>query len=164
MTNTIGNRHGSAVFTLPSDNEILITREFDAPADLVFEAWTTPDLVKRWWAGDRGEVTEAQIDLRIGGRWRWVMTANGGFEVAFSGEYLEIDRPHRLVRTEVFALIPDAEAVSTTTFDEANGVTTLRILGRYSSKEHRDAALASGMEGGLQTSLNELEELVRQAP
>jgi uncharacterized protein YndB with AHSA1/START domain len=163
MNNTIGNRHGSAVFTLPSDNEILITREFDAPADLVFEAWTTPDLVKRWWAGDRSEVTEAQIDLQIGGRWRWVMTANGGFEVAFSGEYLEIDRPRRLVRTEVFELIPDAEAVSTTTFDEANGVTTLRILGRYPSKEHRDAALVSGMEGGLQTSLNELEELVRQA-
>ena len=161
MNNTIGNRHGSAVFTLPSDDEILITREFDAPAHLVFEAWTTPDLVKRWWAGDRGVVTEAQIDLRIGGRWRWVMIANGGFEVAFSGEYLEIDRPHRLVRTEVFELIPDAEAVSTTTFDEADGVTTLRILGRYPSQDHRDAALASGMEGGLQTSLNALEELVR---
>jgi uncharacterized protein YndB with AHSA1/START domain len=162
MNDTIGNRHGSAVFTLPSDNEILITREFDAPADLVFEAWTTPDLVKRWWAGDRGVVTEAQIDLQIGGRWRWVMTANGGFEVAFSGEYLEIDPPHRLVRTEVFELIPDAEAVSTTTFDEVSGVTKLRILGRYPSQEHRDAALASGMEGGLQTSLNALEELVRQ--
>ena len=147
---------------MPSEREIVIERVFDAPRTLVFEAWTTPALVKRWWAGDRGEVTEAQIDLRIGGRWRWVMTANGGFEVAFSGEYLEIDRPHRLMRTEVFELIPDAEAVSTTTFDEANGVTTLRILGRYPSKEHRDAALASGMEGGLQTSLDELEELVRQ--
>ena len=163
MNNTIGNRHGSAIFRLPSDDEILITREFEAPADLVFAAWTTPELVKRWWAGDRGVVTEAQIDLRIGGRWRWVMTANGGFEVAFSGEYLEIDRPHRLVRTEVFELIPAAEAVSTTTFDEADRVTTLRILGRYPSKQHRDAALASGMEGGLQTSLNELEELVRRA-
>ncbi len=163
MNNTIGNRHGSAVVTLPSDNEILITRQFDAPADLVFEAWTTPDLVKRWWAGDRGEVTDAQIDLRVGGRWRWVMTANGGFPVAFSGEYLEIDRPHSFVRTEVFEMVPDAEAISTTTFDEVNGVTTLKILGRYPSQEHRDAALASGMEGGLQTSLNELEELVRQA-
>ncbi len=163
MNDTIGNRHGSAAFALPSDNKILITRDFDAPADLMFEAWTTPDLVKRWWAGDRGVVTEAQIDLQIGGRWRWVMTANGGFEVAFSGEYLEIDRPHRLVRTEVFELIPDAEAVSTTTFDESNGVTTLAILAHYPSKQHRDAALASGMEGGLQTSLNALEGLVRQA-
>jgi len=162
MTNTIGNRHGSALITLPSDLEILITREFDAPAELVFDAWTTPELVKRWWAGDRGVVTEAQIDLRIGGRWRWVMTANGGFEVAFSGEYREIDRPHRLVRTEVFEMFPDAEAVGTLTFEEANGVTTLKILALYPSHEHRDAAIASGMEGGLQTSLNELEELVRQ--
>ncbi len=119
--------------------------------------------MKRWWAGDRGEVTEAQIDLRIGGRWRWVMTANGGFEVAFSGEYLEIDRPQRLVKTEVFELVPDAEAVSTTTFDESDGTTTMKILARYPSKEHRDAAIASGMEGGLQTSFNQLEELVRQA-
>ena len=64
------------------------------------------DLVKRWWAGDRGEVTDAQIDLRVGGRWRWVMTANGGFPVAFSGEYLEIDRPHSFVRTQVFEMVP----------------------------------------------------------
>jgi uncharacterized protein YndB with AHSA1/START domain len=163
MNSSIGNRHGTAVFTLPSDNEILVTREFDAPADLVFNAWTTPDLVKRWWAGDRGQVTEAQIDLRIGGRWRWAMTANGGFEVAFSGEYREIDRPHRLVRTEVFEMFPDAEALSTITFDESNGVTTLRILGWYPTKDIRDAAIASGMEGGLQTSLDELEVLVLQA-
>jgi uncharacterized protein YndB with AHSA1/START domain len=90
------------------------------------------------------------------------MTANGGFEVAFSGEYREIDRPHRLVRTEVFELIPDTEAVSTTTFDETDGVTTMRILIGYPSQEHRDAAIASGMEGGLQTAFNQLEELVRQ--
>lgn len=163
MTNRIGNRHGSARVTLPSDDEILITRVFDAPAELVFDAWTTPGLVKRWWAGDRGEVTDAAIDLQIGGRWRWVMTAHGGFEVAFSGVFREIDRPHRLVKTEVFELVPDAEAVSTTTFDESDGVTTMRILARYPSKEHRDAAIESGMEGGVQTSFDELEELVRQA-
>jgi uncharacterized protein YndB with AHSA1/START domain len=162
MNSANGSRHGSAVFTLPSDNEILVTREFAAPADLVFEAWTTPDIVKRWWAGDRGEVTEAQIDLRIGGRWRWVMVANGGFEVAFSGEYREIERPGRIVRTEVFEMFPDAEALSTITFDQSNGVTTLRILGWYPTKDIRDAAIASGMEGGLQTSLDALEGLVLQ--
>ena len=91
-----------------------------------------------------------------------VTTANGGFEVAFKGEYLEIERPHRIVRTEVFEMVPDATSISTITFEEAGGVTTLRILARYPSQEHRDAAIASGMEGGLQTSLNELEELVRQ--
>jgi uncharacterized protein YndB with AHSA1/START domain len=163
MNSSIGNRHGTAIFTLPSDNEILVTREFDAPADLVFDAWTTPDLVKRWWAGDRGQVTEAQIDLRVGGGWRWVMTANGGFEVAFSGVYREIDRPHRLVRTEIFEMFPDAVALSTITFDESDGVTTLKILGHYPTKDIRDAAIASGMEGGLQTSLDELEMLVLQA-
>ena len=162
MNSSIGDRSGSAVITLPSDNEILVTREFDAPADLVFDAWTTPELVKRWWAGDRGEVTEAESDLRVGGRWRWVMTANGGFEVAFGGEYREIVRPHRIVRTEVFELFPDSEALSTITFDESDGITTLRILGWYPNQDIRDAALASGMEGGLQTSLDELEALVRQ--
>lgn len=161
MSNTIGNRHGSAVVALPSHDEILITRAFDAPANLVFDAWTVPDLVKRWWGGDRGEVTEAQIDLRIGGRWRWVMMANGGFEVAFTGEYREIERPHRLVRTEIFELMPDAAGESTTTFLESNGVTTLTILTRYPSQHHRDAAIASGMEGGLQVALDHLEELVR---
>jgi uncharacterized protein YndB with AHSA1/START domain len=88
------------------------------------------------------------------------MTANGGFEVAFSGEYREINRPHRLVRTEVFEMFPDVEAVGTLTFEESNGVTTLKILALYPSQEHRDTAIASGMEGGLQTSLNEMEELV----
>jgi uncharacterized protein YndB with AHSA1/START domain len=163
MNSTIGNRHGSAVVTLPSDDEILITRVFDAPAELVFDAWTTPEIVKRWWSGDRGEVTEAQIDLRIGGRWRWAMIANGGFEFAFSGEYREIDRPHRLVKTEVFELVLGAEGISTTTFEEADGVTTMKLLTRYPSQQHRDAAIASGMESGLQVALDHLEELVRPA-
>ena len=79
-----------AVVTLPADTQILITREFDAPARLVYRAWTEPELVRRWWSGDRGEVTSVDIDLRVGGTWRFVMTANAGFEVAFHGEYREI--------------------------------------------------------------------------
>jgi uncharacterized protein YndB with AHSA1/START domain len=163
MTETIDNRHGSAAVTLPRDDEILIVREFGAPAELVFEAWTVPELVKRWWAGDRGVVIEAQVDLQFGGRWRWVMSANEGFEVTFSGEFREIDRPHRMVRTEVFDLFPDAEAGSTITFEETDGVTTLTILIRYPSQDHRDAAIASGMEGGLQIAFDHLEELVRRS-
>ena len=73
---------GSAVVTLPTDTEILITREFDAPKHLVYKAYTTPDLVRRWWAGKRGEVTSCEIDLRVGGKWRYVMNAQGGFEVS----------------------------------------------------------------------------------
>jgi len=116
----------SAVVTLPSDTQILITREFDAPKHLVFKAWTTPELIKRWWSGDHGEVIIAEVDLRVGGTWRYVMTANEGFEVAFHGEFHEILPNERIVSTEVFEGMPDAHAVDTITFTEQDGRTTLR--------------------------------------
>ena len=101
---------GTAKVTLPADDQILITREFDAPRELVFKAWTTPELVARWWSGERGKVTSIDIDLRVGGKWRYVMEANeGGFEVAFHGEYSEIVPSERLVSTEVYEGIPDAD-------------------------------------------------------
>ena len=100
---------GTATVTLPTDEQILITREFDAPKHLVYKAWTTPELVKRWWSGNRGEVTLAEIDLRVGGTWRYVMVADGGFEVAFHGEYREIVPNERIVSTEVYEGMPDAE-------------------------------------------------------
>ena len=95
-------RSSTAKVTLPTDDQILITREFDAPRRLVYQAWTTPDLVKRWWSGQRGQVTIAEIDLRVGGAWRYVMTANAGFEVGFHGAYREIVPEERIVYTEVF--------------------------------------------------------------
>ena len=148
-----------AVVTLPEDTQILITREFDAPARLVYRAWTEPELVRRWWSGDRGEVTSAEIDLRVGGTWRYVMTATAGFEVAFHGEYRELVPAERVVSTEVFEGMPDAEALSTVTFTEADGRTTLRILVQHSSQEHRDMHMNSGMEEGMQESLAKLEEV-----
>src|ERR1022692_4031880 len=114
----------TAVVTLPTDTQILITREFGAPRHLVYKAWTTPELIKRWWSGDHGEVTIAEVDLRPGGTWRYVMTANGGFEVAFHGEYREIIPGERIVSTEIYEGMPDAEAVVTTTFTEKDGRTT----------------------------------------
>ena len=153
-----------AVVTLPEDTQILITREFGAPARLVYRAWTEPELVRRWWSGDRGEVTSAEIDLRVGGTWRYVMTANAGFEVAFHGEYRELVPAERVVSTEVFEGMPDAEALSTVTFTEADGRTTLRILVQHSSQEHRDMHINSGMEEGMQESLAALEEVARVAP
>lgn len=152
----------TAVVTLPADTQILITREFAAPKHLVYRACTTPELVKRWWAGDRGEVTSAEIDLRVGGRWRYVMTAHGGFEVAFHGEYREIVPNERIVNTEAFEGIPDpdeAAAQSTTTFTEKDGRTTLAILVRHKSKEYRDMHINSGMEGGMQEAMDKLEQL-----
>jgi uncharacterized protein YndB with AHSA1/START domain len=100
---------GTAEVTLPSDTQIMIRREFDAPARLVWKAYTTPELIKRWWAGERGTVTTADVDLRVAGRRRYVLMANGGFEVAFHGEYREIVANERLVSTEAFEGIPDAD-------------------------------------------------------
>jgi uncharacterized protein YndB with AHSA1/START domain len=155
---------GKAEVTLPSDTEILITREFDAPRRLVYRAWTTPELVRRWWSGHRGEMTVVEIDLRVGGRWRYVMVANGGFEVAFSGEYQEIVPGERIVHTEVFEMpgAPEPEpAVNEVTFSEVDGRTTLSLLARTPSRQVRDAILESGMEGGMQEQLDLLEELAR---
>ena len=101
MSSTTRNRHGSAVITQPSDTEIVITRVFDAPAELLFKAYTTPDLVKQWWSFGTAEWLACEVDLRVGGRWRFV-TRDEGMEVGFHGEYREIDPPHRLVSTEVF--------------------------------------------------------------
>jgi uncharacterized protein YndB with AHSA1/START domain len=150
---------GTAVVTLPSNTQILITREFDAPKHLVYKAWTTPDLVKRWWSANRGMVTLAEIDLRVGGAWRWVMMANGGFEVAFHGEYRELIPNERIVSTEVYEGMPDGEAVNTLTLTEHDGRTTLTILVQHSSQEHRDAHINSGMEGGMQEAMDLLEQV-----
>src|SRR5580700_10836612 len=136
-----------AEVSLPTDTQILITREFAAPRHLVYRAWTTPELITRWWGGQRGQVTLVEVDLRVGGRWRYVMTANGGFEVAFHGEYREIDPGTRLVSTEVFEALPDIEALSTTTFTEEDGRTTLTILVQHPNRETRDGHINSGMEG-----------------
>lgn len=156
-----GNRHGSAVVTLPSDTEILITRRFDAPAARVYRAITTPELVKRWWGFPTSEWRVCEIDLRVGGKWRYVIV-DGGMEVGFHGEYREIDAPHRMVTTEVYEGFPDAAALNVVTLDEADGVTTMRVLVQHSCQEHRDGHIASGMEGGMQVSYNRLEDLVRE--
>jgi uncharacterized protein YndB with AHSA1/START domain len=155
---------GTAKVTLPADDQILITRELDAPAELVFRALTTPELVHRWWAGERGEVTLAEIDLRVGGRWRYVMVANGGLEVAFHGEYREIVPFERIVHTEVYEGMPEGEALNTVTLEESGGRTTLRMLVQHSCREHRDAHINSGMEAGMQEAMDKLEQTARSLP
>lgn len=149
----------SATVTLPSDEEILITRHFDAPRHLVWRAYTQPDLVARWWHANRGTVDSIDIDLRVGGSWRYVMTATPGFEVAFHGEYREIVEDERIVSTEVFEGAPDAPAVSTVTFVEHDGGTRLSILVHHLTQANRDMHLHSGMEAGLQDALDLLEDL-----
>ena len=153
-----------AVVTLPTDTQILITREFDAPKHLVYKAWTTPGLVKQWWSGHRGEVTSVEIDLRVGGSWRYVMVANGGHEVAFHGTYREIVPDERIVTTEVYEGIPDpgaSAAIDTVTFTEHEGRTTLSILVQHTRREHRDKHIESGMETGMQEAMDLMEEVAR---
>jgi uncharacterized protein YndB with AHSA1/START domain len=150
----------SATVTLPGDDQILITREFNAPKRLVYRAWTTPELVQRWWSGKRGEMTIVEIDLRVGGRWRYVMVASGGFEVAFHGNYREIVPDERIVTTDVFEPMPDeAGVLDTVTFTERDGGTTLTLHSQCGSQETRDMILASGMEGGMQEQMDALEQV-----
>ena len=153
--------NGTAKLTLPTDEEILITREFDAPKHLVYRAWTTPELVMRWWSGQRGEMKVADIDLRVGGTWRYVMVATGGYEVAFHGEYREIVPDERIVTTEVYEGAPEVgePALNLVTFTEAHGRTTLDLLMRVSNQEIRDMILETGMEIGVQEQMDALEQL-----
>ena len=157
---------GTATVTLPTDEQILITRAFDAPKHLVYKAYTTPDLVRRWWSGKRGQVMSAEIDLRVGGTWRYVMVANEGFEVAFHGEYREIVPNERIVSTEVYEGAPQPEGeeqgtLNTATFTETDGRTKLTILVQCPSKEVRETIIDSGMEAGMEEAMDLLEEVAR---
>jgi uncharacterized protein YndB with AHSA1/START domain len=157
--------NGTAILTLPTEEQILITREFDAPKHLVYKAWTIPELVKRWWHANRGEVTVAEIDLRVGGKWRYVMVADNGFEVGFHGEYREVVANERIVSTEVYEGLPegvseqDAATVNTATFKEVDGRTTVTLLIQATNKISRDAIIDSGMEDGLQDALDLLQQV-----
>ena len=153
---------GAAKVTLPQDDQILITREFAAPARLVYRAFTEPQLVKRWWNAKRGEVTIAEIDLTVGGKWRYVMVTRDGSEVGFHGEFREIEANQRLVVTEVYEGAPGGDegaALNTTTFTEHDGHTTVTVLVQLPTEEVRDMILESGMEAGMQDAYDLLEEV-----
>lgn len=151
-----------ATVSLLGDKQIQITRVFDAGRHLVWRTLTEPELIKRWWGGERGTVASVEVDLRVGGTWRYVMTANGGFEVGFHGEYREIAAPERLVNTEAFEGIPDADAhaaLCTMTLTEKDGQTSLELLVEHVSQADRDLHIDSGMESGMQESYDKLEEV-----
>ena len=155
----------SAMLTLPTDEQILITREFAAPRHSVWRAWTEPELVRRWWHAKRGEVTVCEIDLSVGGTWRYVMVTHDGFEVGFHGEYREIVVDERLVTIETYEGLPedvseeDGTTINTAAFDEAEGGTRVTLLIEASSKASRDAIIETGMEDGLQDALDLAEEI-----
>jgi uncharacterized protein YndB with AHSA1/START domain len=149
----------SAILTLPADNQIRVVREFDAPRHLVYRAWTDPELVKRWWHANRGEVTLVERDLRPGGAWRQVMVTPDGFEVGFHGEYSEVVENERLVYSETYEAAPDDSGQVTITFTESAGRTTVEMLMEFTDQGVRDTVIRSGMEDGLQDALDLLEAL-----
>lgn len=157
-------RDRRAKVTLPTDEQILIEREFDAPRHLVYRAYTTPELIKRWFHAGRGKVTLVEVDLRVGGKWRYVMVAGNGSEIGFHGEYRDVVPDERIVATEIYEDLPegvseeDAATLNTTTFAEADGRTTLTIVIEAQNKVSRDAIIESGMEDGLQDALDLLEQ------
>lgn len=150
-----------ATVTAVGDTQILIEREFDAPRHLVYKAWTTPELVRRWWTAGYGEATVCEIDLRVGGKWRYVMQTTDGQEVGFHGEYREIVENERVVSTEAYEGLGDAAdehaSLNTLTLAESGGRTRMTILIEHRTREGRDGHLASGMETGLQEALSLLE-------
>ena len=158
----VQSKSGSLEVTLRGDNEIILTRTFNAPAALVFEAWTKPEHVRQWWGLRAANMTVCDIDFRVGGRWRFVTREEDGSEVAFSGEYREIEAPARIVNTEVFEMFPDNPSLITNIFEERDGKTTLTQVCEYDSKETRDMVLQSGMEFGAAESMDRLEELLER--
>jgi uncharacterized protein YndB with AHSA1/START domain len=151
----------SFVVTTPSDSEIRMTRLFDAPRQLVFEAMSKPEHVKQWWGrlGEGYSVPVCEIDLRVGGRWRFVNRHPKG-EAAFHGEYREIQPPGRIVFTEIFEDFPDAVSVVTSELTDERGKTRMTVTVDYGSKEVRDMVMASGMARGAGISYDRLEDLL----
>ncbi len=153
-------RHGSARVTTPSDREIVITRSFEAPLPLVWKAITTPVLLLRWWGPEWAPLVACDVDLRVGGSWRYVCRDTEGNELGWHGIYRAIEPNHRVVSTEVFEGFPDAESLNTMTLTHAVGVTTLETVVLHSSREHRDGHLESGMEAGMQQTFDRLDTLL----
>ena len=151
-------RSGAVTVTTPSDQEIVMSRVFDAPRERVFEAHSKCEYIKRWWG--RGNPLDCEIDFRPGGTWRFVEHAPDGNDYGFHGEYREIVAPERIVQTFEYEGMPGHVAVETLVLTEVDGNTTLTSTTRFDTKEDRDGMLGSGMEEGTNESYNQLDELL----
>ena len=157
-----GKGSGKLEVTLPSEKEILMKRVFDAPRHLVFEAMTKPEYVRRWWCCMEGfTMPVCDIDLRVGGKYRYVTRSADGQEFGFHGVFREIVPPERVVQTEIFEPFPEEETVCTMTLEERDGKTYYQCLVVHATTQGRDAHIASGMEGGANLALDRLEEVAR---
>jgi len=151
---------GESTLTLPSDREIVMQRLFKTSAQTLFDVWTNPQHVRQWYAVRGTTMTVCDIDLCVGGKWRWVITRPPSLEVAFSGVFREIESPHRLQRTEVFEMMPGSESIVTFTFDETGDQTTFTMHMLFDNKQSRDICLKSGMEFGVKECFEKIDALV----
>lgn len=154
------------VVTTPSDREIVMTRVFDAPRQLVFDAWTKPEHLVQWFGRRGDEMTVCEVDLRVGGAYRFVWRLREGGEMGMGGVYREVVPPERLVSTEVFEgeyfeQMGGGSTINTLTFEERDGKTTMTITSLYGSREARDAAIQTGMEEGAAEGFDRLAELLQ---
>ena len=151
----------SFTVSTPSDSAIQMTRLFDAPRHLVFEAMSKPEHIKQWWGrlGEGYSVPVCEVDLRVGGKWRFVNRHPKG-EAVFYGEYRELQPPGRIVFTEIFADFPDSVSVVTALLTEEGGKTRLTVTADYGTKELRDIVQSTGMTRGAAISYDRLEDLL----
>ena len=152
---------GTLTVTLPSDREVRLTRVFDAPRTMVYDAYTKPELLKRWFGPHGYSLTVCEVDLRVGGRWRFVLEGPDGSTMGMGGVYVALTPPDGSIHTEAFDDFP-GEARVTTVLTEENGKTTLEVTSLAPSKEIRDAVVASGMEHGAAETYDRLAELLSQ--
>jgi uncharacterized protein YndB with AHSA1/START domain len=150
------------VLALPNDNTVILRRVFDAPRRLVFDAWTKPEHLKKWWGCDRTKMAECELDLKVGGGFRFVLKADDDSRFAFTGVYKEIDPPGRLVFTECFndAGLGNPENLTTLVFEEVDGKTVMTATSVYDSRAHRDGHLEAGMAAGAAQSFYALDRLI----
>ena len=150
--------------TTPSDREIAMTRVFDAPRELVFEAWTNPEHVRHWWGPSSATIVTCEADVRPGGAWRYVMRSESGEETPFTGVYQEVTPPERVVHTEIYDVEPFNQgdpSITTVTFTDVEGRTLVTSVTLYPSRDVRDAILQSGMESGAAELCDRLAEHLR---
>ena len=159
-TETQADAKDRTTLTLPSPRELVISRTFDAPREVVFEATTKPEHVRRWWGPRAMEMVDCRIDFRVGGSYRYAVRTPDGMEVAFSGVYEEIDAPARIVHTEGYEAMPGHDYLATVTYEERDGKTTLTVHLLYQTAEDRDGHIASGMESGMRETWDRLDELI----
>lgn len=152
--------HDDLALEFPSDTEMLITRTFRAPRQLVWNAMTKPEHVRNWYGPRNTRLTSCEIDFRVGGRWRYVMRTPDGASVAFSGEFLVIQPPERIVQTWRFEPYADAESVETVTLQARGDSTLMTTHVRHKTKEHRDGHLNAGMEPGMRETFQRLDDLL----